>query len=677
MSNEVQIYLNECSYIPGQILEGRVECNYSSNQNIGGLTVKFSGKCTTSWTQSELYYDNVFKKHRIRFVSCSGEEIYFKEESSLVGSTMLLAGKQVYDFSYKLPDILPSSYSEPNNWGCIQYKVEAIVDGEFNTEAATVFTVLSSLDLNYVPRIKEPVDISLDEVLCSCWCSNNDVLTFKFSLPSTGYIPGQDVPIGACIENLTNTNVEAVKFNISEKTEFKTTCPRASFKYNKEILAATASGAVGAHGNKSWTTVLNIPGDRYFPNLVNCNLIQITYELKAEVVLPMPHTNLSTVVPITIGHVQFVGAQLNLVLGPPQERVPNYDGILELGPPQETVPNYESVLSSAPPPGTDQCQTVVGRVECNYSSIQNIKGITVKFSGKCVTAWSDSETYYNDYTNESQSRQVLYSGVEVYFKEKINLAGSISLLSGRQVYDISYKLPDVLPSSYKGPHNWGSVQYTVKAVVDRGWKLNNKAVAAFTVTSPLDLNYVPGIREPVHISVDKVLCSWRCTRKDALMFKFSLPSTGFVPGQDVPIGVSIQNLTNTSVEAVKFEIKQEAQFMAKTPCTSYKHKNEIVASGLSGGVGAHGEKSFTTLLNIPRDRYFPNLVNCGLIRMNYELKAEVVLPMPHSNLKAEVPITIGHVQFSEGVVNGELGPPVTNYGSTLTPIPPSYSQAKY
>ncbi|KAF5285218.1 hypothetical protein FQR65_LT13333 [Abscondita terminalis] len=356
MSNEVQIYLNEHSYTPGQTVAGRVECNYSSNQDIKGLTVKFSGKCTTSWTETESYYDSHSKKHRTRHVHYSGEEIYFKDEYSLVGSTTLPAGRQVYDFSYKLPDILPSSYNDHNNWGCVQYRVKAVVDRgwKFNSEAVAVFTVVSPLDLNYVPGIREPVNISLDKVLCSCCCRNNDVLTFKFSLPSTGYIPGQDVSIGACVENLTNTNVQSVKFKISENTEFVVNRPRTSFKYNKEVVAATVSGAVGAHGDKSWTTVLNIPRDRYFPNLVNCSLIRMTYELKAEVVLPMPHTNLSTVVPITIGHVQFVGAQLNLVLGPPQERLPNYDGILELGPPQETVPNYEGVLPSAPPPGTDQ-----------------------------------------------------------------------------------------------------------------------------------------------------------------------------------------------------------------------------------------------------------------------------------------------------------------------------------
>lgn len=50
--------------------------------------------------------------------------------------------------------------------------------------------------------------------MCSCWCKDAGVLTFEMSLPATGFVPGQEVHIGSHVENMTNVNVNCVKFEI-------------------------------------------------------------------------------------------------------------------------------------------------------------------------------------------------------------------------------------------------------------------------------------------------------------------------------------------------------------------------------------------------------------------------------------------------------------------------------
>lgn len=377
MPSELRIYFENPNnyYYPGQSVIGKVECTFTSEKKVQGVFVKFKGMCTTSWTETETYYDDFFKEDRTRDVPHSGEQTYFNREFNLTSpggdSVTLPPGKHMYPFSYELPHHLPTSYEDPNGWANIRYTVKARIgrSWKFDIESVAVFNVMSPLDLNTVPRIREPVEISVDKVLCSCWCNNNDPLTFTYTLPTTGYVPGQTVNVGVYVQNLTNVSVERVKFKITQFIEYVVNTPSTRTRTCDELVAESFDGGIGAHGEKSWTATLLIPADKSFPNMTGCELIRMSYRLKGVVYIPYPHTNLSAYVPLTIGHIPLAGVNFNASLGPPtEERLPYIDAT---APPSENTSlvtpfgrnNYGAIYVNPTAPDGEQDSTAPPKYE--------------------------------------------------------------------------------------------------------------------------------------------------------------------------------------------------------------------------------------------------------------------------------------------------------------------------
>ncbi|KAK5639659.1 hypothetical protein RI129_012151 [Pyrocoelia pectoralis] len=302
---------------PGQTIAGRLECTFNKEKNL-----------RTEWHESESYYDHSSKKHRTRRVRYSAEEVYFDAEYVLVQENFILpAGKHSYPFSYILPPQLPSSFE--GTYGHVRYSIKGTVDRpwKFDYEAKIGLNVISPLDLNFIPGLREPIAMSVDKNLCCCWCKSGP-LTFDISVPATGFCPDEDVNVGACVQNMSNVSVENVVFKIYKHVEFISHFPSTHHRYDEILVAECQESGIGAHGEHSWTSKLKIPTNITYPNLVPCSIMNISYELKGKAVLPCPHTNLTTTFPIMIGSIPLSGVQLSGVPGgpPPSEfPLPTYN----------------------------------------------------------------------------------------------------------------------------------------------------------------------------------------------------------------------------------------------------------------------------------------------------------------------------------------------------------------
>ena len=84
--------------------------------------------------------------------------------------------------------------------------------------------------------------------------------------------------------------------------------------------------------------------------------------------------------------------------------------------------------------------------------------------------------------------------------------------------DIEYKFPfcfnlpaNNLPTSFERTlPGLSHIRYYVKATIDIPWSSNEHALRCFTVINPLDLNLLPGLRQPCGVNDIKTVCCGPC-----------------------------------------------------------------------------------------------------------------------------------------------------------------------
>lgn len=70
---------------------------------------------------------------------------------------------------------------------------------------------------------------------------------------------------------------------------------------------------------------------------------------------------------------------------------------------------------------------------------------------------------------------------------------------------------------------------------------------------------------------------------------------------------------------------QKVDFTVHHPTTVTKIKDYHLADCTEDGIGAHGERTWVSVLELPKDVNYPNLVRCSLIKASYYLKVSSVL----------------------------------------------------
>lgn len=124
-----------------------------------------------------------------------------------------------------------------------------------------------------------------------------------------------------------------------------------------------------------------------------------------------------------------------------------------------------------------------------------------------------------------------------------------------------------------------------------------------------------------------------------------VPVTGYVSGQTISFTAECDNASNVKVNSLKFILRKVVSFHTNQPRRETK-KDKITIAELSvGPVEAAASNTWNQQMEIPP---LPpsNLVNCGIIDLDYEIKVEVEVAGVHRNLEGKIPIVLGTIPLA-------------------------------
>lgn len=162
----------------------------------------------------------------------------------------------------------------------------------------------------------------------------------------------------------------------------------------------------------------------------------------------------------------------------------------------------------------------------------------------------------------------------------------------------------------------------------------------------LDLNYEsPDLKTPVQLTDSKNFCCWPC-KSGPLLFTATLPQTGFVPGQSIPITLDIVNRSNIKLHEIIFKLKEKIRYTCEVPHAATKFEEREIAKMKSDGVDKKDRKH--TVIDLVVPAIPPSNMNlCRIIQITYELVIKPKTSGGSKDLKQlEIPVTIGTIPLS-------------------------------
>ncbi|XP_050538847.1 arrestin domain-containing protein 3-like isoform X2 [Daktulosphaira vitifoliae] len=280
-------------------------------------------------------------------------------------------------------------------------------------------------------------------------------------------------------------------------------------------------------------------------------------------------------------------------------------------------------------------QSVSGKVLLVTNKTIKIRSIKMTIKGRASVSWHEKQIL-------AKSTKY-YTAKEEYFKNQFTLFGDngeVDLEENEHDFPFSILLPQKLPSTYNG--RYGNILYKAKVTIDIPWAIDKVARSTFQVISPLDLNEEQNLAEPVKIEKEKNYCCC-CCRSGPMNLIVCLPYSGFVPGQNIPFDIELNNDSNVAIKCVKIKLEKDTYFKATRPSTKTNKKSKNLAKLSLNGIREHDTKTLSEQILIPSSLEFSNLKNCQIIEEKYVLKVETCVGILNRNTNLHANISIGNI----------------------------------
>uniref|UniRef100_A0ABM5EYZ1 Arrestin domain-containing protein 4 isoform X1 n=1 Tax=Pogona vitticeps TaxID=103695 RepID=A0ABM5EYZ1_9SAUR len=310
--------------------------------------------------------------------------------------------------------------------------------------------------------------------------------------------------------------------------------------------------------------------------------------------------------------------------------------------------------------GYSSGQTVSGRVLLELAAPLPLRALLLEATGRARAAWSEgpaaavvaapssapspappgpSASTASSAGGARLEAEVVYLDLRqrLLGREEPSPAGCESLIlleAGKHEFPFSFQLPQQpLATSFTG--KYGSIQYCVKATLERHMAPSQTVKREFQVISHIDVNS-PVLLSPVRQCQEKMVGCWFFT-SGPVCLSAKIERKGYCNGEAIPIYAEIENCSSRLI------VPKAAIFQTQTYLASGKTKTfrQMVANVRGNHVASGSTDTWNgKTLKIPP--VTPSILDCCIIRVDYSLAVYIHIPGA-KKLMLELPLVIGTI----------------------------------
>lgn len=213
--------------------------------------------------------------------------------------------------------------------------------------------------------------------------------------------------------------------------------------------------------------------------------------------------------------------------------------------------------------------------------------------------------------------------------------------AGEWIYPFDYELPTNIPYTTDG--KYGEVYCGIKIILDIPSAPDKEVKLPLTIVRYEDLNTMPLLKYPRREDISKSFCWFMlcCLGSTPFVMSVSIPFSGFIPGQRIPITIEMSNQSHVDIRSTKITLKGLHTFLFDYP-SARKHVEKYrldykLLSGVKSGKCVTLEES----LKVPEMLHPSNDVNCKIFQITYVIKVTALVADPHQSASIYIPITVG------------------------------------
>ena len=284
-----------------------------------------------------------------------------------------------------------------------------------------------------------------------------------------------------------------------------------------------------------------------------------------------------------------------------------------------------------------------GEVIITIEKPEDIKCILVEIFGGAHVMW----TVHSGSGSSRRTRR--YTNTITYIKESSivwskenSLSGELPI--GEHTFPFEYQLPQNIPPSFESII--GQVRYEIRTVVSRSGFLTGslKANALFSVRENTNLSTL--CMEPKIVDLTNPV-KFFCFDFGSVSVTCNLPSTGFTPGDIIPIDLQIENQTTKTVRIRTSLYKVNIFTSSGGRKRVVGHHESLLMSPQVQAAVITSVKDRSSL-KIPTEAP-TTLRSCSCISVEYSIVIKVIAALG-SSIDKKIPIVIANKPFVQPVV---------------------------